>query len=69
MDKLTQEWLEYMEASNLLFDWTTFAHDMLQRFNPIVLLDRDPKAARGSILFLIFLNYTIKYLKEKQIRQ
>lgn len=33
---LAQEWFEYMEASDLLFTWSTFAHDLLQRFNPTI---------------------------------
>lgn len=34
MDGITQEWFSYMESSNLLTNWPSFANDIHKRFDP-----------------------------------
>lgn len=34
MDEVAQKWFSYLEPSNLITDWPTFAYDIHKRFDP-----------------------------------
>lgn len=66
MDGVAQEWVSYMESSNLISDWTTFASDIHKRFDPndklIMPLPR-VKCLKHLLWLLIKLNMKLKIIR------